>query len=98
MEELITLLDKEQIIEAEEKIEKALSRSIKEAEEAKKLAEEIKNQAAAEAAAAAIAAAAAAKLKKEELVDRAGEIKDKALNLDVTDKKNVLKTEVGGNQ
>lgn len=84
MEELITLLDKEQIIEAEEKIEKAIARSIKEAEEAKKVAEQIQ-------------ADAKQQLQQQfadELKDHAKVLKDNALNLDEIDKKNVLKTEV----
>lgn len=84
MEELITLLDKEQIIEAEEKIEKAIARSIKEAEEAKKVAEQIQ-------------AGAKQQLQQQitdELKDHAKVLKDNALNLEEIDKKNVLKTEV----
>lgn len=89
LEELITLLDKEQIIEAEEKIEKAIARSIKEAEEAKKVADQIQ-------------AESIKKLQQQqqqqqstdELKDNAQALKDNALNLDEIDKKNVLKTEV----
>lgn len=78
MEELISLLDKEQIIETQDKIEKALAKSIKEADNVKKLAEEI----------------AEAEALKENLRDAAKVLKDNALDLDAIDKKNVLKTDV----
>lgn len=78
MEELISLLDKEQIIETQDKIEKALAKSIKEADNVKKLAEEI----------------AEAEALKENLRDAAKVVKDNALDLDAIDKKNVLKTDV----
>lgn len=78
MEELISLLDKEQIIETQDKIEKALAKSIKEADNVKKLAEEI----------------AEAEALKENLRDCAKVVKENALDLDAIDKKNVLKTDV----
>lgn len=45
VEELLDLLDKEEIIEAEVKVEKAIAKSIKEAENAMKVAEEIQDMA-----------------------------------------------------
>lgn len=82
MEELISLLDKEQVIETQDKIEKALAKSIKEADNVKKLAEEIAD-----------AAAASAKNNPltEDLRDCAKVVKENALDLDALDGKNVLK-------
>ncbi|XP_055903081.1 mitochondrial proton/calcium exchanger protein [Eupeodes corollae] len=45
VEELLDLLDKEEIIETEEKIEKAIAKSIKEADNAMRVAEEIQDMA-----------------------------------------------------
>lgn len=87
LEELITLLDKEQIIEAEEKIEKAIAKSIKEADEAKKVAENMQTDEINKSA-------KSTGLYAEDLKDCAKTFKENALNLDEIDKKNVLKTEV----
>ncbi|XP_036332937.1 mitochondrial proton/calcium exchanger protein [Rhagoletis pomonella] len=77
IEELVTLLDKENIIEAEERLEKAIAKSIKLAEkqikDQQKQAEELKNS--------------------DELKDTAPELKDNAMDLSLDSKKNVLKTE-----
>lgn len=82
LEELISLLDKEQVIETQDKIEKALAKSIKEADNVKKLAEEIAD-----------AAAASAKNNPltEDLRDCAKVVKENALDLDALDGKNILK-------
>lgn len=90
LEELITLLDKEQIIEAEEKVEKAIAKSIKEAEEAKKVAEQIQTN---ELSGTKKQQTKANNL-TDDLKDCAKVVKENALNLDEIDKKNVFKTEV----
>ncbi|XP_061397835.1 mitochondrial proton/calcium exchanger protein [Musca vetustissima] len=89
LEELISLLDKEQVIETQDKIEKALAKSIKEADNVKKLAEEIAD------AAAAAAAAAKNNPLTEDLRDCAKVVKENALDLDALDGKNVLKAKEG---
>ncbi|XP_073812492.1 leucine zipper and EF-hand containing transmembrane protein 1 [Musca autumnalis] len=81
VEDLISLFDKEQVIETQDKIEKALAKSIKEADSVKKLAEEI-----------AEAEAAKKNLLTEDLRDCAKVVKENALDLDALDKKNVLKS------
>ncbi|XP_075169588.1 leucine zipper and EF-hand containing transmembrane protein 1 [Haematobia irritans] len=88
LEELISLLDKEQVIETQDKIEKALAKSIKEADSVKRVAEEI-----VEAEVAAAAARAKNNPLTEDLIDCANVVKENALDLDALDKKNVLKTE-----
>lgn len=82
LEELIALLDKEQIIETEEKIEKAIAKSIKQADETKKIAEQIQMN------------EKASSKYEEDLKDTAKVIKDNATNLEDADKKNVFKTDV----
>ncbi|XP_046810342.1 mitochondrial proton/calcium exchanger protein-like [Lucilia cuprina] len=92
LEELIILLEKEEIIEAEEKIEKAIAKSIKEAEEAKKVAEQMQvNESSSKQQ------KVTSTIYTEDLKDCAKVIKENALNLDEIDKKNVLKTEPAAN-
>uniref|UniRef100_A0A1A9VIC2 Mitochondrial proton/calcium exchanger protein n=1 Tax=Glossina austeni TaxID=7395 RepID=A0A1A9VIC2_GLOAU len=91
LEELIALLDKEQLLEAEDKIEKALAKSQKDAEEAKKINLATKKS------------ANTIKFIKtdcktpmqpcEDLVDPAKLVKDTCEDLNITDKKNNLKTD-----
>lgn len=75
VDELITLLDKEEILEAEDRIEKAIARSMKETNQIKEALkmEEMQKQ---------------TRRPEEELKDIAPELKDNAMDLDEVDKKN----------
>ncbi|XP_054741120.1 mitochondrial proton/calcium exchanger protein [Anastrepha obliqua] len=77
IEELVTLLDKENIIEAEERMEKAIAKSIKLAE--KQIKDQQKQVEASKAS--------------DELKDMAPELKDNATDLSRDSQKNVLKME-----
>ncbi|KAL9924351.1 leucine zipper and EF-hand containing transmembrane protein 1 isoform 1-T4 [Glossina fuscipes fuscipes] len=95
LEELIALLDKEQLLEAEDKIEKALAKSQKDAEEAKKINRTFNE----------LGAKSGNTLKYikpdcktpaqpcEDLVDPAKLVKDACEDLNITDQKNNLKTD-----
>ncbi|CAD7011648.1 unnamed protein product [Ceratitis capitata] len=78
IEELVTLLDKENIIEAEERLEKAIAKSIKLAEK------QIKDQ----------QKQVDAQKVTDELKDTAPVLKDNAKDLSADSQKNILKTEV----
>uniref|UniRef100_A0A1A9WBX2 Mitochondrial proton/calcium exchanger protein n=1 Tax=Glossina brevipalpis TaxID=37001 RepID=A0A1A9WBX2_9MUSC len=95
LEELIALLDKEQLLEAEDKIEKALAKSQKDAEEAKKT-----NQAFNEYREKSVNTVKYTKPNCktptqpcEDLLDPAKLVKDTCKDLNITDQKNNLKTD-----